>query len=427
MQSDDMAVRVRGLGKKYVLGAHREMYSTLRDSLVHSLRSPFLRLSGKDPGGGTGEFWALRNVSFDVLQGEVVGIIGKNGAGKSTLLKILSRITMPNEGEVRIRGRIGSLLEVGTGFHPELSGQENIFLSGSILGMRKTEIEAKFDEIVKFSEIGKFLDTPVKRYSSGMYVRLAFAVAAHLDTEILVIDEVLAVGDAQFQRKCIGKMDQVSRSEGRTVLFVSHNMQAVRNLCTSAILLQSGIASEKDSVSAVISRYLESISGGHGAIDIDAVIREIPPDPDFSWISISFEQNHTRIRQHVENGSPLLVRIRYRVKKRIIGMRVFFDLCDTDDTILFRSFHDETGEGIQAMEPGEYESVAVIPSDLLAPRDYEIRVYSTIFNIRMCNPREGIRIPVYVARTGKSNQAYLSEPIRGKLAPVIRWATEAVS
>ena len=228
----DVVIRAEGLGKRYEIGhaAERERYVALRDVLARGARGVLRRtgdmLRGRAviPGDTVEEFWALRDVSFEVKRGEVLGIIGRNGAGKSTLLKILSRITEPTEGRVTIKGRVASLLEVGTGFHPELTGRENIFLNGAILGMTRAEIRRKFDEIVAFAEVERFLDTPVKRYSSGMYVRLAFAVAAHLEPEILVIDEVLAVGDAEFQNKCLGKMDEVTRRDGRTVLFVSHNM-----------------------------------------------------------------------------------------------------------------------------------------------------------------------------------------------------------
>jgi len=253
--SDDIAIQVRGLGKKYEIGGPQEKYNTFRDAIVNSVKSPFRRMAAKDSDQSTTEFWALKDVSFDVHKGEVIGIIGRNGAGKSTLLKILSRITLPSEGIVEIHGRIGSLLEVGTGFHPELTGRENIFLSGSILGMKKREIEEKFDDIVKFSEIEKFIDTPVKRYSSGMYVRLAFAVAAHLEPEILIVDEVLAVGDAEFQKKCLGKMGDISK-EGRTVLFVSHNMGAIATLCNRGILLQNGGIVCNTKIRECISSYL---------------------------------------------------------------------------------------------------------------------------------------------------------------------------
>jgi lipopolysaccharide transport system ATP-binding protein len=234
--AEDVVIRAEGLGKKYVIGhaAEREGYVALRDVLARGARNLWRKTAGMARGralvaGDTHEeFWALKDVSFEVRRGEVLGIIGRNGAGKSTLLKILSRITEPSEGRVTINGRVASLLEVGTGFHPELTGRENIYLNGAVLGMTRAEIRRKFDEIVAFAEIEKFIDTPVKRYSSGMYVRLAFAVAAHLEPEILVVDEVLAVGDAEFQKKCLGKIDEVSRRDGRTVLFVSHNMATTK-------------------------------------------------------------------------------------------------------------------------------------------------------------------------------------------------------
>ncbi|HKS08333.1 MAG TPA: ABC transporter ATP-binding protein, partial [Pyrinomonadaceae bacterium] len=248
------AISCELVSKKYAIG-RRESYRALRDVIAESVSRPFRR-SQRDKAE---LIWALKDVSFDVPHGKAVGIIGRNGAGKSTLLKILSRITKPTRGSIRVRGRVGSLLEVGTGFHPELTGRENIFLNGAIIGMRKAEIVRKFDEIVAFAEVEKFLDTPVKRYSSGMYVRLAFAVAAHLETEILVIDEVLAVGDVAFQRKCLGKMGDLSHS-GRTVLFVSHNMQAVRSLCSEAIWLERGQIEATGSSSDVIERYLNVAS-----------------------------------------------------------------------------------------------------------------------------------------------------------------------
>lgn len=251
MTSDHPAIRVSHLGKQYRLGVPQEQYLTFRDAIVNTLKAP---LKAFQPAKPDEMFWALKDVSFEVQQGDIVGIIGRNGAGKSTLLKILSRITTPTEGTVELHGRVGSLLEVGTGFHPEMTGRENIFLNGSILGMKKTEIEEKFDEIVKFSEIEKFLDTPVKRYSSGMYVRLAFAVAAHLDPEILLVDEVLAVGDAQFQKKCLGKMGEVAE-EGRTVLFVSHNMGAIFNFCKRGILLHNGQILIDSSVDQAVNKY----------------------------------------------------------------------------------------------------------------------------------------------------------------------------
>lgn len=270
----DTIIRVENIGKRYVLahqraGGRSGGYNRLSESLASAVGAPFRRLRnlfGQPPnaddlalreGGTEEEFWALRDVSFEVKRGEVLGIIGRNGAGKSTLLKVLSRIVEPTTGRIEIDGRIAALLEVGTGFHPELTGRENIFLNGAILGMSRVEIRRKFDEIVAFAEVEKFLDTPVKRYSSGMYVRLAFAVAAHLEPEILIVDEVLAVGDAQFQKKCLGKMQSVA-SEGRTVLFVSHNMALMKTLCESMVWLQQGRVLERGSASELVNRYLQT-------------------------------------------------------------------------------------------------------------------------------------------------------------------------
>lgn len=262
----DVAIRVAGLGKQYRLGGTQERYHTLGDQFrkwtsLRRLLSRRTRDEKRPP------FWALKDVSFEVKRGEVVGVIGRNGAGKSTLLKILSRITEPTEGEVDIHGRVGSLLEVGTGFHPELTGRENVYLNGAILGMRRSEIVRKFDEIVAFAEVEKFIDTPVKHYSSGMYMRLAFAVAAHLEPEILIVDEVLAVGDAEFQKKCLGKMGDVAKG-GRTVLFVSHNMGAVQALCCRVLRLADGRVAGVGSTAAEVAAYLSAAVGaGRGRID----------------------------------------------------------------------------------------------------------------------------------------------------------------
>jgi lipopolysaccharide transport system ATP-binding protein len=253
------AISVQGLSKQYVIGGQERGYRTFREMLLTGLAAPLNRLRKLGDNAKKEErFWALKDVSFDLEPGEIVGIIGRNGAGKSTLLKILSRITAPTEGRVKIKGRVGSLLEVGTGFHPELTGRENIFLNGAILGMSKTDVHRKFDEIVSFAEVEKFLDTPVKRYSSGMYVRLAFAVAAHLESDILIVDEVLAVGDAEFQRKCLGKMHDVGKI-GRAILFVSHNLGAVRSLCGKALLIDAGSLKEIGPAENVLQKYMTSI------------------------------------------------------------------------------------------------------------------------------------------------------------------------
>jgi lipopolysaccharide transport system ATP-binding protein len=259
----DTVIRVENLSKRYVLGQSQESYSTLRDRLAHKAKNVFQ--SRSDRKSQVDEFWALQDVSFEIKQGDRVGIIGRNGAGKSTLLKILSRITEPTAGRIGIQGRVASLLEVGTGFHPELTGRENIYLNGAILGMSKAEIQRKFDEIVAFAEVEKFLDTPVKRYSSGMYVRLAFAVAAHLEPEILVVDEVLAVGDALFQKKCLGKMHEIGK-EGRTVIFVSHNMAAINALCGRGILLHQGSLVHDGTTEDCVAAYEASNGNSQGSM-----------------------------------------------------------------------------------------------------------------------------------------------------------------
>ncbi len=248
-------IRVEKLGKQYRLGARQASYATFRETLIETVRAPFKRLQ-RNGYSAVETVWALKDISFEIMPGEVVGVIGRNGAGKSTLLKILTRVTEPTTGCAQLYGRVGSLLEVGTGFHPELTGRENIYLNGAVLGMGRREIERKFGEIIAFAEVEKFLDTPVKHYSSGMYMRLAFAVAAHLEPEILLVDEVLAVGDAAFQKKCLGKMGDVAK-EGRTVLFVSHNMTAVKSLCHKAIYLDQGLIVENGKVESVVSAYLQ--------------------------------------------------------------------------------------------------------------------------------------------------------------------------
>jgi lipopolysaccharide transport system ATP-binding protein len=267
----DLAIRVEGLGKQYRISGPQARYKTLRESLTQVVQAPFRRLASVARGHSSlvsdEIVWALKDVSFSVQQGEAVGIIGHNGAGKTTLLKILSRITKPTEGKALIHGRVSSLLEVGTGFHPELTGRENIYLNGAILGMKRAEIERKFDEIVAFAEIEKFIDTPVKHYSSGMGVRLAFAVAAHLEPEILLVDEVLAVGDIAFQKKCLGKMDDVAKS-GRTILFVSHNMAAVQSLCSRVVLLSAGRVVADGRPLPIIEQYSSQVQVGDGIFDL---------------------------------------------------------------------------------------------------------------------------------------------------------------
>ena len=423
-----IVVRVENLSKHYRLGVIGS--GTLSDDLstwwarVRGQPDPRQRpIPG--PGGSAeqSDLWALRDVSFDVQEGEILGIIGRNGAGKSTLLKVLSRITAPTTGLVKLKGRIASLLEVGTGFHPELTGRENIYLNGVILGMKKVEIARKLDAIIAFSEIQPFIDTPVKRYSSGMYVRLAFAVAAHLEPEILIVDEVLAVGDAQFQKKCLGKMGDIV-SEGRTILFVSHNMPAIRHLCGRAILLRAGQLVADGEPSLAIAAYLQELASQEAETpdDLIALIRNLPVDPCFRLDAITLTQDQRPVAGFVENGKPLELQLAYRVFERTSGLRVFFDLYDDQENLLFRSFNDEANDGIPIVNPGAFCSTAIIPANLLAPRSYILRISATIFNVRNFFP-EPLSLKLNVVRTGTANRAYLAEPIRGKLAPSLHWET----
>lgn len=321
----DIAVRVENLSKLYRI-RERRRYRTLRDTIAETFAAPFRRRSHVSPfairnpqsvdnspsairHSQSETIWALKDVSFEIKHGEVVGIIGRNGAGKSTLLKILSRITEPTEGEARIYGRVGSLLEVGTGFHYELTGRDNIYLNGAILGMKKTEIDRKFDEIVAFAEVENFLDTPVKHYSSGMHMRLAFSVAAHLEPEIVIVDEVLAVGDAAFQKKCLGKMGEVAK-EGRTVLFVSHNMAAVENLCKRAVVLHSGKVQADADARAAIAEYLTSFSRATTSYDLRSIKRDAGLKPVIESIEF-LDDTRSRVTA-VPVGAPVTVRMGYR-------------------------------------------------------------------------------------------------------------------
>jgi lipopolysaccharide transport system ATP-binding protein len=334
----DTVIKVENLSKQYRIGA-KEGYRTFRETLIDSAKAPFLlcrdiakKVISPLPSAGRSEpkseentIWALKDVSFEVKQGEVVGIIGRNGAGKSTLLKVLSKITEPTEGRLELRGRVGSLLEVGTGFHPELTGHENVYLYGAILGMDRWEVTRKFDEIIAFAELEKFVDTPVKRYSSGMYMRLAFAVAAHLEPEILLIDEVLAVGDTKFQKKCIGKMDDVSK-EGRTVLFVSHNMGAVSNLCKDGIIMEEGQIIFNGDINVAITRYLERME--------ESTLLDFSKRRDrrgtglFRFTRLRFENNNGKAIEMIRSGQDFKIIFDYESnqEKELLSVKAAFTI-----------------------------------------------------------------------------------------------------
>lgn len=385
----DTVIKVDNLSKRYQLGSGDTGYKTFRETLVDSAKAPFLTLKSAftaitnktNPTNKTNStndpdlFWALRDVSFEVKQGEVVGIIGRNGAGKSTLLKILSKITEPTEGRIEIRGRIGSLLEVGTGFHPELSGHENVYLYGAILGMDRWEISRKFDEIIAFAELEKFIDTPVKRYSSGMYMRLAFAVAAHLEPEILLVDEVLAVGDAAFQKKCLGKMDDVSK-EGRTVLFVSHNMNAITHLCTKCVLLNNGKIVKMGLTKDVVDNYIQnaSLNTSRGEKHFKP-----PENPPFYVEKITTCNQKGEVILEIPRNEPLIISVKGKVFEPRNDYIIALDFTTIEDTLLFRSHSFEQKLSYDILNKrGDFTLECKIPPNLFPASTYRVGLITAI-------------------------------------------------
>ncbi|MGE5231468.1 MAG: ABC transporter ATP-binding protein [Deltaproteobacteria bacterium] len=371
----DVAIRVEGLCKQYRLGQPARLGS-LRESLTEAARAGWRRLRGDgSPAGRPGAFWALRDVSFDVGIGEVIGIIGRNGAGKSTLLRILSRITEPTSGRAMIRGRVGSLLEVGTGFHPELTGRENIYMNGAVLGMRKAEIVRKFDEIVAFADIGPFLDTPVKRYSSGMQVRLAFAVAAHLEPEVLIVDEVLAVGDAEFQKKCLGKMRHVSQDGGRTVLFVSHSMDAIQRLCARTVLLDRGRAVMIGETRAVVAEYLtrtQAPSAPGAWIDVSGVERS--GEGSARVTAVQYRSDVEEAGGQPYPDGPLTVGLALVASSAVTVASVAVTLYDVHGTKLVNADTIALGQTLR-LAPGEHRVTVRIPALHLNPGVYVLGLW----------------------------------------------------
>ena len=385
----DIVVRAEGLGKKYVIGhqsqRQRGPYLTLREAMMRAVkgvqRTTIDTLRGRQliAGDEIEDFWALKNVDFTVERGDVVGIIGRNGAGKSTLLKVLSRITDPSEGRVTLRGRVASLLEVGTGFHPELSGRENIFLNGAVLGMSRAEVRAKFDEIVAFAEVEKFLDTPVKRYSSGMYVRLAFAVAAHLEPEILVVDEVLAVGDAQFQKKCLAKLEDVAGKQGRTVLFVSHNMDAITRLCRTALLLERGEIVLIDNAKSVVGKFLST----SGIATISSSSTNVNGPFRLRSVRLCNERGFETSR--VEWSEKFSVIIEYDVVGDGAGCMIWLAIFDSSDQQILCTADLDSNADLRLHRPaGRYCARANFPDRLL-----NVGYYTVAVGIQKMAPLEG--------------------------------------
>lgn len=426
----DIAIEVSGLGKKYSLG-QMQSYKTLRDVLANAFTAPARKMSSAAKTAETvahrPDFWALRDASFEIERGEVVGFIGRNGAGKSTLLKILSRITEPTEGRANMYGRLGTLLEVGTGFHPELTGRENVYLNGAIIGMKRAEINSHFDEIVEFSGVEKFLDTPVKRYSSGMQVRLAFAVAAHLDPEIMIVDEVLAVGDAQFQAKCMGKMSDIA-SQGRTVLFVSHNMSAVERLCTRAVLLESGRLVADGPVNEVAARYLKTDTG----TTAERRWSDASTAPQSEFVRLLNVRVRDEAGETVEAADikrPVGVEIEYEVKKAEIlspNIHVF----DDQGTLAFitnDSYDPRWGE--HPRQPGRWKSTCWIPGNLLSEGTYSLGVAVGTMHSGFVhfNERDVVSFQVMESGSpGPSARGTFPGPFPGVIRPLLDWTSELI-
>lgn len=420
----DIAIRVENLGKRYRIGARLKQATTLRETL-QNLTSPFGYLLGTLRGPSEDEIlWALRDVSFEVKHGEVLGIIGRNGAGKSTLLKILSRITEPTTGRAEVYGRIASLLEVGTGFHPELTGRENTYMNGAILGMHRAEIDRKFDEIVAFSGVEKFIDTPVKRYSSGMRVRLAFAVAAHLEPEILLVDEVLAVGDAHFQEKCLGKMEDVSQT-GRTVLFVSHNMPSITRLCDRAILLDSGKLLEDGPSNGVVATYLRS------GLGISAK-REWPnPEeaPGNDWVrmrSVRIVNTARQTSETVDVRDPVGIEIVFDILEQQSNFVPWVALYNEQGAHVFSAF-DTDPAWREPRKPGPYTSVAWIPGDLLNEGAITVSVTLSTFvpgkNIRQAQSIHAVAFQVIDPGEGDTARGDYPGIWTSPVRPLLNWET----
>ncbi|HXK35920.1 MAG: ABC transporter related protein [Parcubacteria group bacterium GW2011_GWA1_47_10] len=396
----ETVIQVKNVSKQYKITHWQGGYITLRDSISNVFRHPLRFFKKKAANIISGEsredFWALRGLNFSVQKGEVIGIIGANGAGKSTLLKILTKITPPSEGEITLQGKVSSLLEVGTGFHPELTGRENIFFYGAILGMKKREIVEKFDQIVEFAGMQKFLDTPVKKYSSGMYVRLAFSVAAHMEPDILLIDEVLAVGDAEFQKKCLEKMRSVARDENRTILFISHNMNAVRSLCNRCVLLEKGEVKMIGDTDAVINRYLK-----HRSSEFGKAVFEYPADvtKPIAIRKIKLLRDDNTPAAILEAGIPFAITIEYEVNQIVSSSRIFISCANEEGVEVFVSCDtDKHPELFSLREPGSYRATFRFPANdtiSLSAGDYFLRVRVT------SDPQADYLIPLSMDNTAK--------------------------
>lgn len=400
-------IEIKNIKKKYNITHQRGGYIVLRDVFANILKNPFRFAKHKAKqavGIGTKEeFWALGGIDLEINKGDIVGVIGHNGAGKSTLLKILTGITPPTEGEITMRGRIASLLEVGTGFHPELTGRENIFLNGAILGMTKKEIARKFDEIVAFSGVEKFLDTPVKYYSSGMYVRLAFSVAAHMESDILLVDEVLAVGDSEFQKKCLGKMEEVTQQDGRTILLVSHNMGAIQRLCAKTILLNKGKVVFYGDTKEAIERYLDNENGGNSNAKLFPAVAKDVVINDFS-----IHQDGVRTN-YIDNDKSFEVTIDFEILRDLELFRVGFFVRNAIGDTLTRSLAADWNPDAENIKKGPHQAKFVFPAKLLMPGDYFFVLHSSRYGIADYFGYN-IHKVITVSRPTEYNKAHLNEP-----------------
>jgi lipopolysaccharide transport system ATP-binding protein len=425
----DIAIRVEKLGKRYSIG-RRIGYQTLRDSMTEMLISPFRRLrrsSREDPQSEAEQIWAVKDVSFEIPRGEVVGIIGRNGAGKSTLLKLLSRITDPTEGYAEIRGRVGSLLEVGTGFSNELTGRENTYLNGAILGMRRAEIARKFDEIVAFAEIEKFLDTPVKHYSTGMYMRLAFAVAAHLEPEILIVDEVLAVGDAAFQKKCLNKMQDVGRA-GRTVIFVSHSKPAIARLCPKTVLLEAGRVARFGATHDVVSFYLRSDTGSCAARQWVDAPRQ-PGNEIATLRSVRARDLAGDTRETVDVREPVGIEMEYEVRKPGHVLVPNFNVHDDQGVCLFTVHDQDPAWRRKPKAPGIYSTTAWVPGDLLAEGTHFVGAGVSTMVPLYAHFYESDAVAFHVVDgcQGDSARGDFTGDMPGVVRPLLEWSTRLLA
>lgn len=409
----DPIIEVNNLSKEYVL-AHRLPYETLRDTFIETIKKPFQLLRSKDRSKRE-DFWALKDINFSVQRGDTIGLIGPNGSGKSTLLKILSQITSPTTGRVILRGRVASLLEVGTGFHGELTGRENIYLNGAILGMSRKEINKKFDEIVEFSGVEQFLDTPVKRYSSGMVVRLAFSVAAHLDPDILIVDEVLAVGDAKFQKKSLGKMKEVSEQSGRTVIFVSHNMAAIRLLCNKGVYLNKGKTSGIMPLDQAISSYLADVD-----VTPDGVL---PLSKDNIILNHFSLQQNDRPSNDIDGDQPFSVHIIFTNTTRVDLLRIGFFIKSVLGDIILRSLFADWQEK-ENFEPGRHTLIAQVPSRSLTAGTYVLEPHISRFGIIDYGFGGLLRIKFHVSMPTDFNPEHPGEEASGFLLLKPKWSLE---